>query len=229
MVRSPRLVPVAFLACVSVGGVFAAAGCVDPRGDYDDYLGRTTTLRGGGDTGAGDVVLDVDPSADFSGTYLSACLPSLAGDPQFQFLSWIDIKVDFATNQVSYTQNWLDEAATKFVKTSFVGSPLVTTVPLTSGKFKIAFANAVVPGTCQRLGPSDLQVTNFSIDYLVTGKNALCGEIAGNLTSPLTYDFAPPGDFCVLKPFKEGDTIPTSKNKDGTSFIGLPQEDFRCP
>lgn len=229
MTRSPRLVPVAFLALVSVAGAFAASGCVDPRGDYDDYLGRTTTLRGGGDAGPGDVVIDVDPTADFSGTYLSACLPSLAGDPQFQFLSWVDLKVDVAGGKVSYTQNWLNEAATKFEKASFVGSPLVTTVPLVAGKFKISFANAVVPGTCQRLGPSDLQVTNFAIDHIVTGKDSLCGEISGNLTSPLTYDFSPPGDFCVLKPFKEGDTIPTNKNKDGTAFIGLPQEDFHCP
>ena len=138
--------------------------------------------------------------------------------------------MNFPTNTIDYTANWLNEAATKFDKPSVVGAPLVKNgVPFAAGKFKIAFAEAIVPGECQRLGPSNLVVKDYAVDYLVTGKNALCGEISGKLTSPLEYDFSPPGDFCVLKPFKEGDALPVNKGADGKDFIGLPASDFRCP
>lgn len=230
MASSLRLVPAALSAApLSLMLLASGAGCVAPRSDYDDYVGRTTTLRGS-DAGASDVVLDVDPTADFSGLYLAACLPSLAADPAFQFLAWAEIKVDFTKNTVDYTGNWLNEAATKFDKASFVGAPLVKNgMPLAGGKFKLSLAETIVPGECQRLGPSNLVVKDYSVDYLVTGKNALCGEIAGKLTSPLEYDFAPPGDFCVLKPFKEGDPLPVNKGADGKDYVGIAASEFHCP
>lgn len=225
MATFPRLVPAAISAVL----LASSAGCLNPRSDYDDYVGRTTTLRGS-DSGASDVVLDVDPTADFSGLYLAACLPKLADDPAVQFLAWAEIKVDFAKGTVDYTGNWLNEAATKFDRASFVGAPLVKNgMPLAGGKFKLSLAETIVPGDCQRLGPSNLVVKDYTVDYLVTGKNALCGEISGRLTSPLEYDFSPPGDFCVLKPFKEGDPLPVNKNASGTEFVGLAASEFRCP
>ena len=225
-----RRVGLAVGSAVALLSMAAMGACANPRGEYEDYLDRTTTLRGS-DVGVSDVVLEVDPSADFSGSYLVGCLPVLVGgDPSLQFMFYIDLKADLAAGTVDFASTALKEDATIFDKAHTTGDPLTKkAIPVTKGQFTATFADASIPGNAQRIGDSNLILKDYSLAMTVTGKDSLCAELAGKIISPLEVDFAPPGDFCIFRRWKEGDAIPKNKGSDGKEFIGFPAADFHCP
>lgn len=231
MFLARRIVLVAALASATVT---AALACVDPHGDYESYLDRTKDIRGvTPDTGASDVapieVGDADLDAGKQ-TYWGNCLPAIvAGSPQMSIMYYTEFT--FSGGKVDVAIYPLKETATTLSKSETVGDPqIVNGVEIKSDNTFVATIGPVkIPGNSQRIGDSELVLTNVSYQGKILGKERICAELQGQVTAPLSASLEATGDYCVWQALPDGATLPTAKDPSGASFVGIANEQYHCP
>lgn len=219
---------------VSAMATTAAFACVDPQGDFDAYLDKTNDIRGvTPDTGARDVApLEVgDADLDAGKTiYWGNCLPQIVtGAPQSSIMYYSE--VTFSGGKADVTFYPLNEKATKLSKSEAVGTPQTATgIEIKpDNTFTAVMGDVKVPGNSQRIGDSELVLTNVSYQMVIQGKERLCAELQGSVTAPLSASLDMKGDICVWIQMADGATLPTAKDSSGGTFTGIPNEEYHCP
>jgi hypothetical protein len=102
-------------------------------------------------------------------------------------------------------------------------------VPLTNNTFVANMGNIRIPGNSQRIGDSELILSNIVYHGTVLGRERWCAELDGQLTAPLMESLAPPGDICIGIALTEGADLPTAMLSTGTTYIGYANEEHHCP
>lgn len=222
---------VALALSVAAIATTAALACVDPNGDYETYLDKTKDIRGvTPDTGVSEVILgDADLDAGKQ-TFWGNCLPNIVtGSPQSSIMYYTEFT--FTGGKVDVSILPMKETATVFSKSETVGEAQVATgVAIKSDNtFTAVVGNVKVPGNSQRIGDSELVLTNVSYQARILSDKRICGELQGDVTAPLSSSLDNPGDFCVWIAMADGTTLPTSTDSSGTKFVGIPNEEYHCP
>ncbi|NVB36673.1 hypothetical protein G6O69_02440 [Pseudenhygromyxa sp. WMMC2535] len=185
-------------------GILALAllttGCPDPEARFNEFLDATEDDRikdeGGTEDGGEDDSGDSGEEGltDMSGTYLFALVTTLDPETPLQFVTTIDMVVaddgQSATADFSFQPLSLDVGA-KTEPREFVGDPLVyTDVSFDAdGNYELDMGNVQVSGEANPITGSDIEATLQVIGEIVHAR-AFCGELTGEVTSPLTYDLA---------------------------------------
>ncbi len=208
----------------------APFACIDPKGDYEEYVDRTDGRRGSQIEDVGVIeVGDADPNADFSGNFLMSCLPLAFRDtPNWSFLFYAEMTVTGGALSATITQ--VKETATTFSKSETVGNAQVATgVPIADGKWTVDIGAVEVPGDSQRIGTSLIKLANVVYQGRTLSKDRLCAEMQGAAIEPLTQEFNDPGDYCIFVRLDEGAPLPKATLPDGTEYIGFSKEEHICP
>jgi hypothetical protein len=219
---------------VSALATTAAFACVDSQGDFDAYIDKTNDIRGVvPDTGVRDAApLEVgDADLDAGKTiYWGNCLPQIVtGAPQSSLMYYSEITFSGGKADVAFYP--LNEKAKTLSKSETVGTPQIATglEIKPDNTFVATMGDVKVPGNSQRIGDSELVLTNVSYQMVIQGKERLCAELQGTVTAPLSASLEPKGDICVWIQLPDGAPLPTQKDASGGTFVGLANEDFRCP
>jgi len=214
----------------------ALAGCANPKAEYDDFVERTNTIRGGDSAVADTTPPDVTASdLDITGTWLGACLPNnIASNPEVALLFMVEAKFTAEASgggKVDITMTPMKDTATKMDKSETSGASFGKTgIPVaTNGQFTLDVGDITIPGDAQRIGASTLKLTGIVFKNQISAKDKYCAEIDGKLVSPFEIDLGPPGDYCVFKPVALGGALPTFKLSDGTTPVGFEGTEYHCP
>ncbi|MBI2394907.1 MAG: hypothetical protein HYV09_35385 [Deltaproteobacteria bacterium] len=224
------------LIAVAIGVTASATAfaCVDPAGDYESYVDSTKDIRGvtpdaGPSDGAPFEAGDTDINAG-KRTYFGNCLPTIvAGSPEMSLMFYGE--VTFNGGKIDLAIHSLKETATKLSKSETVGAPQIANgVTLESDStFVMTIGDVSIPGSSQRIGPSDLVLKNVSYQGRVLGNERLCAELQGEAVAPLTATLDKSGDFCVWIAMPDGADLPKYKDASGKDFVGIPNEEYHCP
>lgn len=225
---------VVLAAALATATITAALACVDPQGDFDSYLDRTKDIRGvTPDAGPTDVppieVGDADLDAGKQ-IYWGNCLPSIvAGSPQMSIMYYTELT--FSGGKVDVAIHALKETATTLSKSETVGDPQIANgIEIKPDNTFVATMGGVkVPGNSQRIGDSELVLTNVSYQMKILGKERVCAELQGQVTAPLSASLDGTGDYCVWMAMDDGATLPTGKDPSGATFVGIANEQYHCP
>jgi hypothetical protein len=223
---------------VYAGATFALAmsttiglACVDPKGDFQDYVDRTNGVRGGdvGIAEAGDVgPVDLDAG---TGTYLVSCLPALlGGDAAKSLLFYADVSL--VGGKLDLTMLPLHQDATKFTKTTSQPPPhSVLGIQVSpDGKFTALAGSIQIQRDGQRISDNDWKLKDVTYQGQVLPGKAMCAELQGVMEAPIPgQSFNDPGDYCIFRPFVDGADLPKAKDAAGTEFIGFAASEFHCP
>jgi hypothetical protein len=220
------------LASSLVGLVFA---CVDPKGDYEDYLERTNGIRGvQPDTGqvetepfeAGEVDIDAG-----KGTYFVSCLPNVfSSSPETSMLMYSEVNI--SGGKLDFQHFPLKDTATKFAKSETVGTPHgITGVTINADNtYSAKIGGAIIiPGNSQRITDNDLELQNVSFEGRILSTDRWCAELNGNVTKPTPQNLTAAGDFCVIVKMNEGADLPKFTDSSGKEHIGFAGTEYHCP
>ena len=211
-----------------------AFACVDPKGDFESYIERTSTMRGvTPDTGAVDApafeVGDADLDAGKS-TYFTSCLPQVfSGSPELSFIFLTEVTL--AGGKVQLTNYPLKQDAKKLSKSETVGAPH-SSAEATIGAdntFNAPVGALTISGQSQRVGDSDIVMADIVYIGKILGKERICSELNGRSTAPSTQDFSGPGDFCISVLLPEGANLPTFKDASAKDSVGFEAAEYHCP
>jgi hypothetical protein len=210
------------------------SGCVDPQGDYNDYIKRTDKYRSSSEAG---VIDSTAPTNAIKATYYLACLPNLAfGDISklFRFYAESEFTPAVGGGKLTYhltpmrirdDAGALLPAGTLTFKKEALGTLTVTDTPVaTNGKFVANFMTAMVAATSNPISFRDITVANTTVTGIFQsapdgGPGDYCGGLSGNVTAPITQDLGAAADnVCLFKPMKDGDPLPV-----------IVVSDFMCP
>jgi hypothetical protein len=182
------------------GLTLLVSGCPDSEARFNEFLEATEDQRpqaegdGDGDpTGDGDG--DGDPSGliNMDGTYLFALETSLGPDTPLQFATTVS-NMTIADDGLSATADFsfqplsLEVGATTTPR-EFVGDPLEypgITFDM-DGNYTIDMGTVMVTGDANPVTGSDIVATLQVIGGIVHA-DAFCGELTGDVTSPLEFD-----------------------------------------
>lgn len=234
--RSSRVIFSAFF-CAS-GAVVA---CVNPKGDYEDYVNRTDKYRMGMEAS---VIDSVAPTNSVKGTYYLACLPFLAfGNADQQFRFYVDS--EFTPNMtggggklnLKLTPMIIRDAAnctpdcqlianSKLVlKDEMKGVLTVTDIPVDgTGKFTANFMTAMVDHLSNPISDRNITVENTTVQAIFQaspdgGPSNYCGGLSGKVVMPIMQDLGMPSqNICLFTPLKAGEMLPSRMAAD-----------FMCP
>jgi hypothetical protein len=209
--------------------------CVDPQGDYDEYLKRTEKYRTTAEAGAIDAMA---PTTSIKGTYYLACLPSLAFgniDKLFRFY----VESEFVPNvsggggklTLRLTPIKIRDDGGALITSGLVlhkepaGLLTVTDTPVAAnGKFVANFMTAMVAATSNPISFRAITVENTTVTGIFQsapdgGPGDYCGGLSGQVTMPIMQDLGAPADnVCLFKPGKDEEPLPA-----------LTLADFTCP
>lgn len=216
------------LSCVGVG--FA---CVDPQGDYDDYIERTNTMRGGGNAPVdatpfetGDVDVDAGKA-----TYFVSCLPqAFSGAPEVSILMYMEANI--SAGKLDFQHFPLKDNATKFAKSETIGAPHgATGVALNADNTYTAPVPGpvIIPGKSQRITDNDLELQNIAFLGRILSNDRWCAELNANVTKPTPQNLQGTGDYCVMVKMNEGDDLPKFSDSSGKQYIGFAASEYHCP
>jgi hypothetical protein len=215
------------LVATLIGVGFA---CVDPKGDYDNYLERTNTMRGSGAVDATPFeVGDVDVNAG-NATYFVSCLPAVfISVPETSMLMYMEANV--SGGKVSFQNYPLKDSATKFAKSETIGAPHgVTDITMNADNtFTANIGTVLIPGKSQRITDSDLEIVNVAYETRILSNDRMCAELQGTVTKPTPSDLMKPGDFCVIVRMNEGDDLPKFTDSTGKEYVGFAASEYHCP
>jgi hypothetical protein len=206
----------------------AAAACVTPKDDYEDFLARTADARAAlsvvkpVDAGAFEAAL---PDGGFEGAYFMSCLASVAlGDPTKA--------LNFSTNLEVLPGadggSTLSLAATALVFGATDLSQTVGGANMASGTLDGTGVGHVVfpmtlaiPGAANPISPGmDITIApGTDLKFYVSTSSLLCAGLAANITAPERLTLAQNATPCVLRSFPQpSGPLPT-----------LTADDYHCP
>jgi hypothetical protein len=197
------------LGCaVSLGTSLAGSeGCVDPRGDYDDFVARASAIpapeAGPADTGIAGLPCSEVLSSGPSGTFFGACLTTAsAGDATSASCGGgqndVVPSADGTTAQLTVTQTFLDLHATNISQT--VGPPLAyRPVTITPECTYVLDAGTVdIPGGANSAGV-DLVLDGTRYRGKIFTDDESCSALDATITAPVTVDLTKGGNYCVFR------------------------------
>ena len=222
--RTPQAL-FALAGVVSVAVV--AAACVDPAGDYQAYLDRTSQYRGSGDGGG--VVDSVAPTMGVKGTYYVACLPNLSfGDINKLFRFYVESEYVPAMGSAGATITYkltpmnirddqgaiLPPAGLKFAKPSNPTLSVTNSPVDAKGKFVANFMTAMIGKSTNPISWRDITGDNTTLSGYFSDKD-YCGGLSGHVVAPIDQDLGTAADnVCLFKQLKDGDTLPSLTAND---------------
>jgi hypothetical protein len=201
-----------FLGLISL----AAFGCVDARGDYEEFLRRPYIPR---DAGAADI--EQSPCQDvlarnIDGKYFGACLPKVVGSPFFLAVEQqVRASPDGMTGEIDVSFTALNVTATSLADTAGT-TTVLKTVPVDSEcRYREDVGTLILPAAANSLN-RDLE----SVDVVLRGRllsaERSCSELDGKVPfANLSLD--DDGDICVYIRAPEDGSLPT-----------VPMEEYVC-
>ncbi|MFO0677552.1 MAG: hypothetical protein U0169_13535 [Polyangiaceae bacterium] len=218
--RLPAFLATAFAPLLATG----LWACVDTKGEVDRYLADTDSLRGAGvEVDAGAAIDAEVPEGGFEGTFFVQCLPKLAlgaVKTSFKFKGAVTFTPTAGGGgKVASSLTPLDKAATKITDEVGAAIPLPETVVAADGKFDLKLGSVTVPGQANPLSGNPVQIENGAIVGILQGSSSICGELNGQITSPIQISIDDPGDICLYREMAQG-------------AVDVPQlvlADFHCP
>lgn len=213
----------ALIALASLVG--CAIGCVDPKGDYEDYVKATEKYRS---SGGSDAALDTSaPTTVVKGTYYLSCLPNLAfGDINKLFRFYVEseytpmgaggsLTLRLTPMRIRDDAGNLLPAAGLTLKKEASGTLSVTSVPVAmSGKFTANFMTAMVAATSNPISFRLIEVHDTTVVGVFQsapdgGPGSYCGGLSGQVVAPIMQDLGMPADnVCLFQPLAEGSPLP---------------------
>jgi hypothetical protein len=200
----------------------SAAGCVDPKQDYDDWLARTNDLRGAQSASDGGQ-FDVSLSGGFTQTYFMACLASIFQGNLNDVLLF-QTKLTFTPaagggGTLAWTDVALVKQATDLSQT--VGTPVSAMGTVTAdGHCDVAFPDqTIIPAAADPLMPSDIIIKSSTFQLLVGSANQVCANLNAEILQPIPVTLQGTGNFCVFRPFAQ----------PSGALPALKLADFHCP
>jgi hypothetical protein len=198
-----------------------STGCPDSEARFNEFIDDTEELRdptgdGDGDTGDGDG--DGDTGLEnMDGKYLFALETSLGPDLPLQFVTTVsnmEIAMDGASATADFAFQPLSlEQGQTLTPREFVGDVLeYPGVQFDAdGNYTIDMGTVMVTGEANPVTGSDIVATLQVLGHIVHA-DAFCGELAGDLSSPLEYDLTG-SSFGAIKLMDDGmdpNTLPTT-------------------
>ena len=179
----------------TIAGLFGltllASGCPDSEARFNEFLDATEDQRPQAESGDG----DGDPTGliNMDGIYLFALETSLGPDLPLQFVTTIS-NMTIADDGQSATADFefqplsLGQGET-LTPREFIGDPLVYDGISfdADGNYNIDMGTVMVTGMANPVTGSDIVATLQVLGQIVHA-DALCGELTGDLTSPLEFD-----------------------------------------
>lgn len=234
--RSSRVV---FSAVFCTTGTIVA--CVNPKGDYEDYVKRTESYRMTAEASAPD---SVAPTNSVKGTYYLACLPFLAfgnADQQFRFYAESEFTPAMTGGggklSLKLTPMIIRDAANctpdcQLIPNSMLtlkdekkGILTVTDVPVdATGKFTANFMTAMVDHLSNPISDRNITVENTTVQAIFQaapdgGPSNYCGGLSGKVVMPIMQDLGMPSqNICLFTPLAAGAMLPARMASD-----------FMCP
>ena len=200
------------LVLISLG----AMGCVDARGDYEDYLRRPYIPREAGMADVAQSPCQEILAQNLDGKYFGSCLPKVVGSP---FSLSVEQKVrasaDGTTGELDVSFTALSLMATSMADTAG-DTNVLKTVPIDAEcRYRQDVGTLILPAAANSLG-RDLE----SVDVVLRGKlltaDRTCSELDGRVPfAGISLDMD--GDICIYVRAPEDGSLPT-----------IPMEDSVC-
>jgi len=212
-----RLLLAALYIAIPITGA-AGGGCVDPKGDFDQFNQRTTSFRETKPVDAS-VPETAPPTESFEGLYFGACLSALAAgriDRVLRFYTEAKFTPDAAggTGKLTLKLTALKLGENKgppptVGKDQVVGTTLqiVDTPTTPAGVYAAAFGTANIPGEANPISGRPIVVEMTSLPGRFA-KEKFCSQLIGHVVQPT--DIMLEGDLntCLYFPVKEGAATP---------------------
>jgi hypothetical protein len=196
----------------------------DPKGDYDDFVGKTEGVRIVKEAGAVDAKPPTEP---IKALYIGTCITVLSQQNPtkvLRFYTDASFVPDEATGGGKLSLNlqplkgWADNKATppaSVSKSEFVGKPIVITETVVgaNGAFAAPMGVSVVEGDANAISGRPI-----TLDPTLTGAfgvgDKFCAGLEGNVTSPVTVSLDPSTNVCLFKKVSEGAPVPVYELAD---------------
>ena len=187
--------------------LLASGGCIDPRGDYDDFVARASSIpppeAGAADTGIASIPCSEVLSSGPSGTFFGACLTTAsAGDATSAIYVVVQNDVvpsaDGMTGQLTVTQTFLALHATNISQTA--GPPLAyPPVTITPACTYVLDAGTVHIPASANSAAVDLVLDGTRYRGKIFTDSDSCSALDATITAPVTVDLTKGGNYCVFR------------------------------
>lgn len=194
----------------------AAWGCVDPKGDYEEYRSRPYVPREAGTTDVAESPCQEVLAQNLDGKYFGTCIPKLVGSP---FFLSVDQKVrpsaDGRSGEIDISFTALKLMATNISDTTGDINVLKTVSIDEECRYREDVGTLILPAAANSLN-RDLE----TVDVVLRGKlltaERSCSELDGKVPfAGLNLDGD--GDVCIYMRAPEDGSIPT-----------VPMEEYVC-
>lgn len=226
------------LSTAAVSTIALLAACLpDPKGEYQDYLDRTSNEpkpNGGGQT---DASIDTKPpETAVEALYVGICVTSLAArDPNqaLRFYTETKFTPDPAggggkiTMNVTPLRGWDPNSPPSGAPVTPAGVSKSETrgatitaadVPVAAGqgRFTANLGTINLAGEANSISGRDAVIEGAVLDGRFGSGDRFCSTLGGQLTKPYGFTFDPAQNTCLFVKAKEGDKIPTI---DAAEFV----------
>ncbi len=190
--------------------------CVDPAKDYDAYANRTADADFNGQS-ADDASFDGAGGTGFTNLSLvMACVSQL--EPTIGQATYFTVTTTFHATDMS-GDGTLDFSDTALALSpgftppanirSAVGPPaIVNGSTVTAGQVNVVFGPTDVPAPASPLG-GEIDFSDTTLELRIQNGTLLCGNLAGDVTSPLPIALTPSENICIFAPPAADGTVPT--------------------
>jgi hypothetical protein len=212
------LVPLAFASLV---------GCISPESDYNDYLSRTQSVRGGGPVVDSGPVDASAPDGGFQGNYFVACLPALASGNTKNDLLFV-ANVTYASGALSFTMTPLAAGATDLSQVATGQAAPLTAQNATVSSNATFIANFGAPtlaASANGITHSDIGFKDIEVNGVLLSQQHFCGQLCGCINKPVPLALGPPQNICVFDEISA--TTGPIDCEDAGAVCSV--SDFTCP
>ena len=226
------------LSTVSVSAFAFVAACLpDPKGEYEDYLERTSGMTGSSSTVADASIDTKPPETAVEALYVGICVTALAArDPSQALRFYTETKFTpdpsgggkitmAVTPMLGWDKNVPpsgEYTQPKSVsKSETRGATInVADVPVAAGqgRFTANLGTVNLNGEANSVSGRDAVIEGTVLDGRFGGGDRFCTTLGGDLTVPYSFKFDPAQNTCIFVKAKEGDPLPT-----------IASEEFVCP
>jgi hypothetical protein len=194
----------------------AALGCVDAKGDYEEFLRRPYVARDAGTVDVGASPCQEVLAQNVSGKYFGSCLPKVTGSPfSLAVEQTVRPSADGMSGEIDVSFTALMLTATSLSDTAG-NTNVLKTVPVDSEcRYREDVGTLILPASANSLN-RDLE----SVDVVLRGKllsaDRSCSELDGKVPfAGLSLD--DDGDVCVYVRAPDDGSLPT-----------IPMEEYVC-
>jgi hypothetical protein len=202
--------PRSALSRLAVFATLLCAGCPDPAGKFDDFVGRSEKIDL-----AMPAVDMATPSGvfDVTGEFLLAISTTLAPDAPLQLISKNTLTPNNdGTATLSMTLTPLTISPERMPVMGMITKPDIAVSA--TGTFTADFGRQMVPGSANPISGSDITAT-LVLMGAIKSADRFCGDLSGHVFMPLDTDLM--GTWSAIR-------VPP-----GTVGMALPPPEVKCP